>query len=512
MSIRTEILPSFYQDSVVLMCVAAQVKADEGVREVAAFMGTDTNKALLAQTGLASSESEAATPEDLILSVDADNEDQAISALQRMKDLLAERRHLESESAEVAPHTLDSALRLLPDANLATISVPGEFVRFEARRALRRGLNVFVFSDNVPIAHEVELKREAVARGLLCMGPDCGTAYLNGVGIGFYNVTSRGRIGCVAASGTGLQAVVSRLAQFGEGISQGIGVGGRDLSAEVGGMMTLFALRALAADPTTEAIVLISKPPHEEVVPRLHDALNEIDKPVIVCCLGSTGRFGDATLTAATLDEAADAAVARLRGKTRTKSAFSEPAAVEARLDAVRRDGDIAGTRVLGLYTGGTLAHEAHLLLKHELGDVEFNGELPDRSEKHRIIDLGDDAYTVGRPHPMIAPEPRAELIRGLSPDSGVGVLILDLVLGVGAHDDPAAPVVEALGDLQAAHAGAGRGLAVAASVIGTSGDPQNLNHQIRQLTEAGVQVFPTNAEAARFAALVAADRKLAVN
>jgi FdrA protein len=499
-AIRSEILRSFYQDSVVLMRVAAQIKKQEGVREAAAFMGTGTNKALLAQTGLETPEGGTATPEDLILTVDAESEALAVSALQQAKTLLAERRDTGDDDAEIVPHTLVSALRTMPEANLATISVPGEFVRFEALKALHRGLNVFVFSDNVPIADEIELKKEAITRRLFCMGPDCGTAYINGTGIGFFNVTTRGRVGCVAASGTGLQAVVSRLANLGEGISQGIGVGGRDLSGEVGGMMTLFALEALAADPETEAIVLVSKPPHEDVVPQLRSALVAVDKPV-VCCLGKRHDFGGRTLSVSTLDEAADATVALLQDKNWTPVAFSDPAAVAATLDEV--NGSLAGTGVLGLYTGGTLAHEAHLLLTEALGDIAFNGDPTDGTGKHRIIDLGDDVYTVGRPHPMIAPETRADVIRSLSATSGTGILILDLVLGMGAHDDPAQPVVEALQEIMAAYADTGRRLAVVATVVGTASDPQDLTRQIRQLTEAGVMVFPTNAEAARFAALL---------
>jgi len=482
------------------MRVAAQIKKQDGVREAAAFMGTGTNRALLAQTGLETPESGTATPEDLILTIDAESEALAVSALQQAKTLLAERRDTGDGDTEVAPHTLVSALRTMPDANLATISVPGEFVRFEALKALHRGLNVFVFSDNVPIADEVELKKEAIARGLFCMGPDCGTAYINGTGIGFFNVTTRGRVGCVAASGTGLQAVVSRLADLGEGISQGIGVGGRDLSGEVGGMMTLFALEALSADPETKTIVLISKPPHEDVLPQLRAALVAVDKPV-VCCLGKRHDFGGRTLSVSTLDEAADAAVSLLRGENWKPATFSDPAAVAARLDEV--NGSFAGAGVLGLYTGGTLAHEAHLLLTEALGDVAFNGDPTDGTGKHRIIDLGDDIYTVGRPHPMIAPETRTDVIRRLSATSGIGVLILDLVLGMGAHDDPAQPVVEALREVIAAYADTGRRLAVVATVVGTASDPQDLTGQIRQLTEAGVAVLPTNAEAARFAALL---------
>lgn len=503
MPIRSQVLPSFYQDSVVLMRVAAQVKKEPGVREVAALMGTDTNKTLLVQSGLETQEGMAATPEDLIVTVDADTEDQTTVALAQVKSLLTERRSAGSKNAELNPHTLDSALRLLPNANLAVISVPGEFVRFEALRALRRGLNVFLFSDNVPIEDEVELKKESISRGLLCMGPDCGTAYLNGVGLGFYNVTKRGRIGFVAASGTGLQAVVSRLTYLGEGVSQAIGVGGRDVSAEVGGMMTLFALQILAADPETEAIVLISKPPHRDVLSSLRDTLAEIDKPVVACCLGGDQLFGEETVSVRTLGEAADAVTAHLRNEPWYSAAFREPGMAKDRLSAVGSKKGLVGSSVLGLFTGGTLAHEARLLLEESLGKVSFNGNPTVWDNTHRVIDLGDDAYTVGRPHPMIAPETRTELIRNLSVNSGVGVLVLDLVLGMGAHADPARPVVEALGEVEAAYAVDGRSLVAVASVVGTPDDPQNLTHQIHQLTEAGVLVFPTNAEAARFAAMI---------
>lgn len=491
MPIRTEILSSFYQDSVVLMRIASQVRTRPGVREVAAFMGTPSNHGLLEQIGLATAESKEARPNDLILTVDADSDAAAEAALAAAKELLAQRRQVGESAAEVRPRTLESALRMLPDANLVAISVPGAYAKFEAMKAIKHGLHVFLFSDNVPLQDEIELKTEAVRRGVLCMGPDCGTAYLNGVGIGFTNVVSRGRIGCVAAAGTGLQAFASRIAALGAGVSHGIGVGGRDLSAEVGGMMTLFALEALADDPSTEAIVIISKPPHPTVLPRLEAAIAKIRKPVVACVLGAKAPAQSAATWVDTLDAAADAVVAALAKRIPPRQLFSNPSEIRARLARLHSGGPIA-PEVLGLYTGGTLAHEAHLLFESLLGhDIA-----------QQILDLGDDQYTVGRPHPMIDPQTRTDMILKAGKDKA-GVLLVDLVLGRGSHPNPAAPLAAAIRQASETAAAAGRRLIAVGSVVGTSGDPQNLASQVAQLEEAGVELLPSNAEAARFAALL---------
>jgi FdrA protein len=493
MSVQTDILTSCYQDSVVLMRIAGQVRSLPGVRQAAAFMGTPANQALLEQTGLATADSRAANPEDLILAVDAATEAEARAALGTARQLLGSRRQEGERAAAGRPRTLDSALQALPQANLAVISVPGAYAGFEAMRALRRGLHVFLFSDNVPLRDEIALKQEARRRRLLCMGPDCGTAYLGGMGIGFANVVARGRIGCVAAAGTGLQAVVSRLAGLGEGISHGIGVGGRDLSLEVGGLMTLFALEALTADPGTEAIVLISKPPHPTLLPRLEAALDRIAKPVIACVLGAAAPRASAALWVDTLDAAADAVVARLANRAWEPRPFGDPQAIRARLARVDSLPGTAGPEVLGLYTGGSLAHETHLLLEAWLG----------QGGGHRVLDLGDDQYTVGRPHPMIDPQVRTEMLARAGASPEVGVLLVDLVLGRGSHPNPAQPLAAALREAQAAARAAGRRLVSIASLVGTPGDPQGLAGQTAQLEAAGVEVLPTNAEAARFAALL---------
>lgn len=504
MAVRAQVWPSFYQDSVALMRVAEALRALSGVREAAALMGTPANHELLVAAGLCTPETKGAGPSDLVLAVEAESDAEAEVALAAARDLLLTRRRTLEAQARVLPRTLDSALRHLPDANLAMISVPGAYARFEAMRALRRGLHVFLFSDNVPVSDEVELKQLALRRRLLCMGPDCGTAYLGGVGLGFANVVPRGRIGCVAASGTGLQAVASHLAALGEGISHGIGVGGRDLSAEVGGAMTGLALEALAADSKTEAVILISKPPAPTVMPKIEAALNAIGKPVVACCLGVSTRADGPVRWVTALEDAAEAAVATFRGLPWAPRPFGNPRAIRARLARARAEAERRGPGVLGLYAGGTLAHEARLVLEPLLGAVASNLGPGGEGGPHLILDLGADEFTLGRPHPMLDPAPRAARVREAGSDATVGVILLDLVLGRGVHADPAGPLTAAIHDARARAEADGRVLAVVASVVGTSEDPQGLSAQIAALEAAGAEVLPSNAQAARFAALVA--------
>lgn len=492
-ALTTEVVASCYQDSVVLMRISAQVRRQPGVREVALFMGTPANHALLKQAALATAAGDQAGPNDLIVTIKADDEAQAHSAVEIVKALLAQTRRFAEANAGSRPRSLASALKAMPDANLVSISIPGAYVKAEALAALRRNLSVFIFSDNVPVEDEIALKREAVARGLFCMGPDQGTAYLSGVGLGFANVARRGRIGCVSASGTGLQSVVARLDACGEGLSHGIGVGGRDLSEAVGGAMTLFALDALAADATTQAVILISKPPHPSVLRRLEAKLAALGKPAVVCCVGAAPRVDGSTVWVETLDQAADAALTRLGAAKWDSRTFSDPAGVRRELAAIRSSGSYEGRQVLGLYTGGTLAYETSHLFDRALGP----------GHAHRVLDLGDDRYTVGRPHPMIDPQVRTEKMVEAGGNPRVGVLLLDLVLGRGAHEDPAAALAAAVTEARRVAAQDGRPIAAVASVIGTAGDPQGLAGQVQQLRDAGVGVLATNADAARCAALL---------
>jgi FdrA protein len=503
MIVKSVVLPSCYQDSVVLMRLAETLRARPGVREAAALMGTPANHDLLASAGLSTPEAKSAGPGDLIVAVAAGDEAVAEAALAAAREALAARRPALGSPEAFRPRTLESALRQRPDANLVVISVPGAYAAFEAMQALRRGLHVFLFSDHVPLADEVALKREALRRRLLCMGPDCGTAYLNGIGLGFANVVPRGRIGCVSASGTGLQAVASGIAALGEGLSHGIGVGGRDLDAEVGGAMTVLGLEALAADAGTEVIVLISKPPAPAVLPRLEAALAAMVKPVIAGCLGARPVVRGGARWVATLEDAAVAAVATLRGEGWTPRAFSDPKAVRQRLARAAAGAGRRGAGLLGLFTGGTLAHEARLLLEPLIGPVASNLGPGGEGSPHRILDLGSDEFTAGRPHPMLDPSGRAARVREAGGSAAVGVLLVDLVLGRGTHPDPAGPLAAAIREARAAAAADGRSLAVVASVVGTAADPQGLAGQVAALEAAGAEVLPSNAQAARFAALL---------
>jgi FdrA protein len=296
----------------------------------------------------------------------------------------------------------------------------------------------------------------------------------------------------VAASGTGLQAVVSRLDALGEGVSHAIGVGGRDLSEAVGGTMTLFALDALAADPATEGIVLVSKPPHPSVLDRVEARLAAIPKPTVICCVGAKPRDPGKVVWVDTLHQAADAIVAAMAGKRWDSVPLSDAAQVGNCLRSLEGAG-CDGRRILGLYTGGTLAYETGHVLRRVFGD----------DHPHRILDLGDDEYTVGRPHPMIDPRTRGEMIVRAGDDPGIGVLLVDLVLGKGAHDSPAAPLAEAVHEARRIARSGGREIAVLASVIGTAGDPQGLASQAALLEEAGIATLATNADAARCAAML---------
>ena len=493
MSLKTAVITSFYQDSVILMRVAAQTRGRPGLREVAMFMGTPANHAVLEQAGLATAAGRQAGANDLIITVDAHSEAAADEAIAAAKTALLETRKSGESPSEIRPRTLESALRLLPEANVVSLSIPGAYVKAEALSALRRNCHLFIFSDNVPLDDEIEIKREALKRNRLCMGPDQGTAYLGGIGLGFANIVKRGRIGCVAASGTGLQAVVSRLDALGEGISQAVGVGGRDLSEAVGGLMTLQALDALAADAGTQSIVLISKPPHPAVLARITARLAQIDKPSVVCCIGAAPAASGDAVFVETLDQAADAAVAALSGRPWKAASFSDRDQVAREWTKLRRQPHKQGEQILGLYTGGTLAYETKHLLANALG-----AEHP-----HRILDLGDDEYTVGRPHPMIDPTLRTDMIRKAGADPAVGVLLLDLVLGQGAHENPAESLAAAASEAQRIALDNGRQLACLAFILGTSGDPQNLEAQAAQLQAAGIHLLSTNADAARFAAML---------
>lgn len=518
MSVHTLVRPNAYYDSVTLMAIARQVTEIDGVRDAVLVMGTAANKELLAGVGLLDDSGRDAGPGDLIVAISGDDDQALQRAVALVAERLAGRGGVGAERSEQAPPTLALALASRPDANLALISVPGPYAAREARRALQLGLNVMLFSDNVALADEVELKRLAHARGLLLMGPDCGTAIIGGVGLGFANAVRSGRIGIVAASGTGAQAVSVLIDRLGEGISHLIGTGGRDLAATVGGAALIDGIGYLAADAATEAIVLVAKPPAPGVAERVLAAAGRASKPVVACFLGADTQAlaaPDGVRLTATIDAAALAAVEAVREQAAVWP-WAEPD-IEA-LARAAAGGLAAGQRyVRGLFTGGTLCDEAMAILSRTAAPIYANVPLrpewalpdPSRSQGHTCVDLGDDFFTVGRPHPMIDPAARLGRLVQEGEDPQVAVILLDVVLGYGCHPDPAGALAPTIARLREAAIRRGGDLAVVAAVCGTDADPQNLGRQEESLRQAGALVLPTAALAAQVAARIIRGRGL---
>jgi FdrA protein len=494
-TVRCFVLPNTYRDSVELMRVAAELEGRQGIQRAALVIATSANRDVLSAAGLLAGDALSAGPNDLVVAI-AGEAGAVDDAQAHARSLLSGRavQPSRADQKREPPHTLAEALEEMPDANLALISTPGTFATAEALKALKRGLDVFLFSDNVSVEDELELKALARRKGLLLMGPDCGTAILRGVPLGFANAVRAGSIGLIGASGTGLQEVACLINSRGEGISGAIGVGGRDLDERIGGTMMLAALERMAADDQTRVIVLVSKPPASSVATRVLLQARQCGKPVVVNFLGAKASPNpDNLVFANTLDAAAASAVALLRGQPLPAgpAVLSAELVLAAGAEASRL---AAGNRrIVGLYSGGTLCKEASHVL-HEL--------LP--HAEHDLVDLGDDEFTVGRPHPMIDARLRSERIVEVGANPDVGVLLLDVVLGYGSHPDPAGGLVEAIAGARQAASRAGRYLTVVGSVCGTPDDPQNLADQQAKLRDVGVVLAPSNAQAAGLAALIA--------
>lgn len=503
----------FYLDSVALMRVSASLSGRGGVETVSLMIGTPSNLAILDEAGLLRDAGRAAGADDLVLAVRAESEEALHAALDAAEERLADAAEEEGPGSRGAagPRVpgMRAAREALPGANLALVSVPGPFAAREARRALAAGLHVLVFSDNVPVEEEVALKREARAGGLALMGPDCGTAIVAGTPLAFANRVRRGAIGAIAASGTGLQELSVLVHRGGGGISHGIGVGGRDLGDEVGGLGTFMALDALEADPDTRHVVIVSKPPGPRTEAALLARLAECPKPVTLCLVGrAAGELPPNAALAPTLRDAARIALGGGSG-----SGGAAPAPPPARPG-----------RIVGLFAGGTLCAEGQAILRRAGLAVSSNTPIPGAAPLvppgsaqvvaeappppapasaagHVFLDLGSDEYTAGRPHPMIEPAMRSGALAEALADPTVAVVVLDVILGAGSHPDPAAPVVEAL----RAAAGPDDRPAVVASVCGTDLDPQGYGAQRRALERAGVFVAGSNADAVETAVRIAA-------
>ena len=503
--------PGAYRDSLLLLGATRAMQDSEDVSWASAAMATPSVVDDLEGRGFPPDSLAGADANALVLAVEAAEDPAASQALDRGRALLFAEAGPDRDGgpgrpggqgrAEPDPRTIGEAARLLPEANVAVVSVPGQYAALAAHSALTAGLHVLLFSDNVPVSDEVALKRRASGLGRLVMGPGAGTAMLGGVGLGFANAVGTGPVGVVAAAGTGAQEVMTLLDRWGIGVSQVVGVGGRDLSAQVGGLMARDAVRALDADPGTEVILLVSKPPDEDVARTVIGASR--GTPVVAACLGMSapdGRLAGASL-AATLEGGA-LRVAEILGRPAPDLSGSPGPDAEA---AIARVG--AGrTAVRGFFTGGTLCYEAQVILCQALGPVYSN--IPLRSGlgllarrpagAHVCLDLGEEEYTKGRPHPMIDPAARREILREQAFGADVAAVLLDVVLGYGSHPDPAGEIAGTCADIVAA------GAAVVCYVLGARADQQGLDRQRAKLAEAGAIVTESAAQAARTAAAIA--------
>lgn len=510
MQLRTLVRRNCYQDSVKLMQLTRTVRGTPGVVRAAAIMGTENNKATLVRGGFASTLLEPAGPNDLLLIVEGQDDAVVEAALARYESLVD--ADAGGGGAESPPaRSFASAVADLPGANLALISVPGEYAAYEAFKALHAGLHVHVFSNNVSVEDEVKLKRLGRELGLLVMGPDCGTSLVGGTPIGFANVVASGPIGIIGASGTGIQELSVLVDQFGSGVSHAIGLGGRDLTDEVGGISASMALEAFEADDHTRVVILTAKPPGPKTSRAIVERVRSYPKPIVLAFLGGDpGLLEGVEHVAANLEEAARMAVelAVPHAAHNATVAFDpDKSADELGLDPAQ--GGENRRFVRGLYTGGSLAYEALLVLADRIAPVYSNiSPVSDlriagtaAAAGHAVVDMGDDEFTVGRPHPMIDPDDRAERLIAEWADPTVAVILCDVVLGYGAHPNPAKPVADAVKTARLMH---GEGVTVVASVCGTENDPQRRSVQQELLRDAGILVAPTNAAAARAAGAIA--------
>ena len=514
MAIKTLIKPSEYHDSVTLMLVARELSKLPGVNDAAVVMGTEANKSILENSNLLTPEAKAATPNDLVIAIDVDGSPD--DALAEADNLLSQKASSDDDISFSAK-TIRGAVKMRPDANLAVISVAGRYAADESWEALLNGLHVLLFSDNVSKEDELALKEYGRDNGLLVMGPGAGTAIINGVALGFANVIPEGPVGIVSAAGTGLQETSTLLGKNGIGITQGIGTGGGDVKDHVGGIVMLMGLEALQNDPATEVILLVSKPLSEGVTAKVVEQLKKSSKPTVVCMMGGDpevvagikNAYGVTTLQEAGL-LAAKLAGADLPDVSETvakENAESQKIAVELKKKLK------PGQKYLrGLYTGGTLCYESQVIWRSMMKETVLSNaplgkidQLPDslKSEKHTTVDLGEEEFTVGRPHPMIDNDLRIRRLYQEAADPEVAVIVMDVVIGYGAHPDPVSELAPAIGKARQIAAEDGRELIFIASVTGTDGDPQELSRQIDGLEAVGVVVCNCNAVVARLAAMI---------
>jgi len=510
MIVKTLIRKNEYKDSVQLMQAASSVLKIDGIDTASLMMGTDNNKLIFADSNLLTDEIKSSSPNDIAIVIRAETEAIAELGLEKIIETIDRSTNIES-SNEFYFKSTRGAIQANSSSNLVVISVAGEYATREAKIALEYNKNVFLFSDNVPIKDEIALKLLAEDKGLIVMGPDCGTAIINGISIGFANNVRKGSIGVVGASGTGMQEISSLIHQQGRGISHAIGTGGRDISNDIGGLSTLAGLDVLANDSATDIIVIVSKPPDDETKKKIIRRINTIEKPVVINFLGShldnkehiiASTLETAAFMACALDQKKNIQPFKVWDFNQSKDEINQIVHAETQKLLEKQK------YIRGLFAGGTFTSEAIIIASNSLNEPIYSnlsGPLTNSlsnlevSTKHTIIDLGDDSFTVGRPHPMIDQTYRKKRMIKEAEDSTTAVILLDFILGYGAHLDPIGDIIETIEEIRAQH----HYISIIAHVCGTDNDPQDYSNSIKKLQSNQVIIMPTNAQAARMAALI---------
>ncbi|MDD2980269.1 MAG: acyl-CoA synthetase FdrA [Hespellia sp.] len=499
--LKTIVKKGSYHDSVVLMLLTNQISTIEGVKKVSIMMATPANKDIYKQSGLSTDELLEATANDMVVVADVDDDSLLDTIMAEVDEFFKKQSNNNQKSGGAeSVKSWERALDTVPDANLAVISIPGAYAALEAERALDEGLNVFMFSDNVTVEDELKIKQKAHEKGLSVMGPDCGTGIIQGVPIAFTNSVAPGPIGIIGASGTGIQELTTIIDRLGEGVKNAIGTGGRDLSSYVGGITMMDMIEAMESDDSVKVLIIISKPPAKDVRDRISARLSNFKKPVITLFLGEKPEYHEENFYHAyTLDEAARMAVGLVRGKDAVE------AAKEPSVDVDRSGFFTADEKktIKAYYSGGTLAGEAAMLIKDAL-DLKIPPEKAEgfmlKTDGHIVVDLGDDEYTQGKPHPMIDPAKRIECMQEALDDEDTGVILLDIMLGYGSHEDMAGVLLPSITELRDKAQAEGRKVFFVATVCGTRRDFQGYDEAVNKLKEAGVIVCETNKLAVRTA------------
>ncbi len=513
--VKTYIIKQEYRDSVQLMRAASAASKLEGVGIASVLMGTPKNKPLLEEVNLLTPEAEKATANDIIISVKTSTEAVAQITIDFIIDFMNKEAASVQETTTVF-RSIRGALTRIPEVNLAVISVPGEYATRDTRLALEQNLNVLLFSDNVPLEDESMLKNEAHKRGLILMGPDCGTAMIKNIGLAFSNIVKPGPIGIVAASGTGTQEVMTLCHHRGVGVTHAIGTGSRDVKDTIGGISMIDGLHALDRDPTIKLIIIVSKPPEEKTLRKILSEVQKCSKPVIINFLGKKAGYYDypgKAITVNTLEEAAYSATNFVQSNELicVPTIFDDTTQVKRLLNDAKATLNSKQKYIRGLYAGGTFTFEAAMIISDILPEsdslwtnVKLKGTKltndPKISKEHTLIDMGADEFTVGKPHPMIDQTERTKRFLEEIEDPEVAVIILDFVLGYGSHEDPINDMREAFSKWKALD----RTIHIVTHVCGTDLDPQDIKKSMTLLNDLGIHVMPTNAQAAKLAALIA--------